>query len=42
MEDVEVGFRREAVRRQLAGESPEVIAGELGRTGSGWASGRRA
>jgi len=32
MEDVEVGLRREAVRRRLAGESPEVIAGELGRT----------
>jgi putative transposase len=32
MEDVEVGLRREAVRRRLAGESPEVIARELGRT----------
>lgn len=32
MEDVEVGVRREAVRRRLAGESPEVIARELGRT----------
>src|SRR3954452_14374995 len=32
MEDVEFGLRREAVRRRLAGESPEVIAGELGRT----------
>jgi putative transposase len=32
MEDMEVGLRREAVRRRLAGESPEVIACELGRT----------
>jgi putative transposase len=32
MEAVEVGLRREAVRRRLAGESPEVIARELGRT----------
>src|SRR3954462_13100752 len=32
MEDVEVGLRREAVRRRLAGESPEVIARGLGRT----------
>jgi hypothetical protein len=32
MEDVEVGLRREAVRRWLAGESPEVIARELGRS----------
>jgi putative transposase len=32
MDDVEVGLRREAVRRRLAGESPEVIARELGRT----------
>ncbi len=32
MEDVEVGLRREAARRRLAGESPEVIARELGRT----------
>src|SRR5918996_3902432 len=32
MEDVEVGLRREAVRRRLAGESPEVVARELGRT----------
>src|SRR5919198_748022 len=32
MEDAEVGLRREAVRRRLAGESPEVIARELGRT----------
>lgn len=42
MEDVEVGLRREAVRRWLAGESPEVIARGLGACGSGWASGRRA
>jgi putative transposase len=32
MEDVEVGLRREAARRRLAGESPQVIARELGRT----------
>jgi hypothetical protein len=32
MEEVAVGLRREAVRRRLAGESPEVIARELGRT----------
>ena len=32
MEDVDVGSRREAARRRLAGESPEVIARELGRT----------
>jgi putative transposase len=32
MEGSEVGLRREAVRRRLAGESPAVIAGELGRT----------
>jgi hypothetical protein len=32
MERLEVALRREAVRRRLAGESPEVIAGELGRT----------
>src|SRR6266540_455335 len=32
MKDVEVGLRREAARRRLAGESPEVIARELGRT----------
>lgn len=32
MEDVDVGLRREAARRRLAGESPEVIARELGRT----------
>ena len=32
MEDVEVGLGREAVRRRLVGESPEVIARELGRT----------
>ncbi len=32
MEDVEIGLRREAARRRLAGESPEVIARELGRT----------
>jgi Homeodomain-like domain len=32
MEDVEVGLRREAVRRRLAGASAEVIARELGRT----------
>jgi len=32
MEDVEIGLRREAARRRLAGESPGVIARELGRT----------
>jgi putative transposase len=32
MEDVEVGLRREAARRRLAGESPEAIARDLGRT----------
>src|SRR5215207_7368183 len=32
MEDAEVALRREAVRRRLAGESPEVIARDLGRT----------
>jgi hypothetical protein len=32
MERLEVVLRREAVRRRLAGELPEVIAGELGRT----------
>lgn len=32
MEKVEVGLRREAVRRRLAGESPRAIARDLGRT----------
>jgi hypothetical protein len=32
MDEVEVGLRREAARRRLAGESPAVIARELGRT----------
>src|SRR5919106_786151 len=32
MEDVEVGLRRAAARRRLAGESPEAIATDLGRT----------
>ena len=32
MDDVEVGLRREAARRRLAGESPEAIATDLGRT----------
>lgn len=32
MEEVEIGLRREAVRRRLAGESPEAIAVDLGRT----------
>jgi putative transposase len=32
MERLEVALRREAVRRRLAGESPEAIARELGRT----------
>jgi putative transposase len=32
MDDVEVGLRREAARRRLAGESPEAIARDLGRT----------
>jgi hypothetical protein len=32
MDDIEVGLRREAARRRLAGESPELIAIELGRT----------
>jgi putative transposase len=32
MDDVEVGLRREAARRRLAGESPRAIAGDLGRT----------
>ena len=32
MEDVEVRLRREAARRRLAGESPAVIATDLGRT----------
>jgi putative transposase len=30
--DVEVSLRREAVRRRLAGESPEAIARDIGRT----------
>jgi putative transposase len=30
--DVEVSLRREAVRRRLAGESPEAIACDIGRT----------
>jgi putative transposase len=32
MEDAEVVARREAARRRLAGESPELIARDLGRT----------
>ena len=32
MDRIEVELRREAARRRLAGESPRVIAGELGRT----------
>jgi putative transposase len=32
MSDVEAALRREAARRRLAGESPEAIAGDLGRT----------
>lgn len=32
MRDVEVSLRREAVRRRLAGESPEAIARDIGRT----------
>lgn len=32
MEQLEVALRREAVRRRLAGESPEAIARDLGRT----------
>jgi len=32
MDDVEVGLRRAAARRRLAGESPEAIATDLGRT----------
>jgi len=32
MESVEVGLRREAARRRLAGESPRAIARDLGRT----------
>lgn len=32
MSDVEVALRREAARRRLAGESPETIAVDLGRT----------
>src|SRR4051794_36866189 len=32
METVEVQLRREAVRRRLAGESPQAIARDLGRT----------
>ena len=32
MDDGEVGARREAARRRLAGESPELIARDLGRT----------
>lgn len=32
MDDVEVGLRRAAARRRLAGESPGAIATELGRT----------
>ena len=42
MEEMEVGLRREAVRRRLAGESPEVIACELGRTRQRVRSGLRA
>src|SRR5438876_8273216 len=32
MSEVEVALRREAARRRLAGESPELIAQDLGRT----------
>ncbi len=32
MSEVEVALRREAARRRLAGESPEMIAADLGRT----------
>jgi putative transposase len=32
MEDPEIGARREAARRRLAGESPRAIARDLGRT----------
>jgi putative transposase len=32
MDEVEVGLRREAARRRLAGESPRAIARDLGRT----------
>jgi len=32
MEEAEIALRREAVRRRLAGESPEAIAIDLGRT----------
>ena len=32
MDDVEVGLRREAARRRLAGESPGAIATDLGLT----------
>src|SRR5438445_10997028 len=32
MSEVEVALRREAARRRLAGESPETIATDLGRT----------
>ncbi len=32
MSEVEVALRREAARRRLAGESPETIAADLGRT----------
>ena len=32
MEAVEIELRREAARRRLAGESPELIARDLGRT----------
>jgi putative transposase len=32
MSDVEAALRREAARRRLAGESPETIAADLGRT----------
>ena len=32
MSEVEAGLRREAARRRLAGESPEAIARDLGRT----------
>ena len=34
MDGVEVELRREAARRRLAGESPRVIARDLGRTPS--------
>ena len=51
MDRVEIGLRREAARRRLAGESPRAVARDLGRTRQwvakwaarydpGWAEGR--